>query len=101
MKDSDVIFVPHARSVVTGMDHLGCPHARVRSGRPRCWPASATAWSTRPFLPALPGHAALPRTVPFSTSSTFKCFKAVARSLCAQGFGRVFLICYTIEDSAG
>src|SRR5207248_9847152 len=43
-----------------------------------------------------------PGTVPFSYEFHVQILKAVARSLHAQGFGRIFLICYTNpEDAAG
>src|SRR5204863_7480480 len=43
-----------------------------------------------------------PGTVPFSYEFHVQILKAVARSLYAQGFGRIFLICYTNpEDAAG
>src|SRR6185295_10344827 len=41
-------------------------------------------------------------TVPFSYEYHIQTLKAVVRSLHAQGFGRIFLICYTNpEDAAG
>jgi creatinine amidohydrolase/Fe(II)-dependent formamide hydrolase-like protein len=43
-----------------------------------------------------------PGTVPFSYDFHIQALKAVVRSLYAQGFGRIFLICYTNpEDTAG
>ena len=43
-----------------------------------------------------------PGTVPFSYEFHIQVLKAVVRSLHAQGFGRIFLICYTNpEDVAG
>jgi creatinine amidohydrolase/Fe(II)-dependent formamide hydrolase-like protein len=43
-----------------------------------------------------------PGTVPFSYEFHIQVLKAVVRSLYAQGFGRIFLICYTNpEDAAG
>src|SRR5919198_1691020 len=43
-----------------------------------------------------------PGSVPFSYEFHIQILKAVVRSLYAQGFGRIFLICYTNpEDAAG
>lgn len=43
-----------------------------------------------------------PGTVPFSYEFHIQVLKAVVRSLHAQGFGRIFLVCYTNpEDAAG
>jgi hypothetical protein len=43
-----------------------------------------------------------PGTVPFSYEFHIQILKAVVRSLYAQGFGRIFLMCYTNpEDTAG
>lgn len=43
-----------------------------------------------------------PGTVPFSYEFHIQILKAVVRSLYAQGFGRIFLICYTHpEEAAG
>ena len=58
---------------------------------------------TPPIFTAFAGATKMyPGTVPFSYEYHIQTLKAVARSLHTQGFGRIFLICYTNpEDSAG
>lgn len=102
-KTSDVIFVPHGPISGHGpWTTLGIhPHAAeavsVRLAR-KCgglvYPTIYTAFAgaTRMY----------PGTVPFSYELHTQILKAVARSLYAQGFGRIFLVAFTNpEDLAG
>jgi creatinine amidohydrolase/Fe(II)-dependent formamide hydrolase-like protein len=102
-KTSDVIFVPHGPISGHGpWTTLGIhPHAAeaiaVRMAR-KCgglvYPTIYTAFAGATRL--------YPGTVPFSYELHTQILKAVARSLYAQGFGRIFLLAFTNpEDLAG
>jgi creatinine amidohydrolase/Fe(II)-dependent formamide hydrolase-like protein len=96
MKANDVIFVPHGPISGHGpWTTLGVhPHGAE---------AVATLLARRcnglvypPVFTCFAGATRLyPGTVPFSYEFHIQVLKAVVRSLYTQGFGRIFLICYT------
>jgi creatinine amidohydrolase/Fe(II)-dependent formamide hydrolase-like protein len=103
MKNGDVIFVPHgpisghAPWTTLGVHTHGAEAVATILAR-KCnglvYPPIFTAFAgaTRMY----------PGTVPFSYEFHVQILKAVVRSLHAQGFGRIFLLCYTNpEDAAG
>lgn len=103
MKTNDVIFVPHGPIsghgpwTTLGVHPHGAEAVATLLAR-KCdglvYPPIFTcfAGATRTY----------PGTVPFSYEFHIQVLKAVVRSLYAQGFGRIFLLCYTNpEDSAG
>src|SRR5262245_52516269 len=103
MKSNDIIFVPHGpisghgAYTTLGIHPHGAEAVAVLLAR-KCnglvYPPIYTcfAGATRTY----------PGTIPFSYEYHIQTLKAVARSLHAQGFGRIFLICYTNpEDAAG
>jgi creatinine amidohydrolase/Fe(II)-dependent formamide hydrolase-like protein len=103
MKTNDVIFVPHGPISGHGpWTTLGVhPHGAE---------AVATLLARRcnglvypPIFTCFAGATRLyPGTVPFSYEFHIQVLKAVVRSLYTQGFGRIFLVCYTNpEDVAG
>ncbi len=103
MKTNDVIFVPHGP--ISGHGpwttlgvHCHCAEAVATLLARKCngvvYPPIWTcfAGATRTY----------PGTIPFSYEFHIQMLKAVVRSIYAQGFGRIFLICYTNpEDAAG
>ncbi|OAI45209.1 hypothetical protein AYO44_13045 [Planctomycetaceae bacterium SCGC AG-212-F19] len=103
LKTNDVIFVPHGPISghgpwttlgvhCHGAEAVATLMARKCNGLvyPPIWTCFAGA--TRMY----------PGTVPFSYEFHIQILKAVVRSIHAQGFGRIFLICYTNpEDAAG
>lgn len=103
MRNNDTVFVPHGPISGHGAyTTLGIhPHGAeavatllARKCNGLVYPPIYTcfAGATRMY----------PGTVPFSYEYHIQTLKAVARSLYAQGFGRIFLICYTNpEDAAG
>jgi creatinine amidohydrolase/Fe(II)-dependent formamide hydrolase-like protein len=103
LKTNDVIFVPHGPISGHGpWTTLGVhPHGAeavatllARKCNGLVYPPifSCFAGATRMY----------PGTVPFSYEFHIQVLKAVTRSLYAQGFGRIFLVCYTNpEDAAG
>jgi creatinine amidohydrolase/Fe(II)-dependent formamide hydrolase-like protein len=103
MRTGDTIFVPHGPIsghgpwTTLGVHTHGAEAVATLLAR-RCnglvYPPVFTAFAgaTRMY----------PGTVPFSYEFHIQILKAVVRSLHAQGFGRIFLICYTNpEDAAG
>jgi creatinine amidohydrolase/Fe(II)-dependent formamide hydrolase-like protein len=103
MKTSDVIFVPHGPIsghgpwTSLGVHAHGAEAVSVLLAR-KCgglvYPTIFTAFAGATHL--------YPGTVPFSYEFHAQVLKAVARSLHAQGFGRIFFVAYTNpEDSAG
>lgn len=103
MKDHDVVLVPHGPVsghgpwTTLGMHPHGAEAVAVLMAR-KCgglvYPTVHTAFAGATRL--------YPGTVPFSYEFHVQVLKAVARSLYAQGFGRIILVCYTNpEDVAG
>ena len=103
LKTNDVIFVPHGPIsghgpwTTLGVHTHGAEAVATLLAR-RCnglvYPPVYTAFAGATRL--------YPGTVPFSYEFHIQVLKAVVRSLHAQGFGRIFLICYTNpEDAAG
>jgi creatinine amidohydrolase/Fe(II)-dependent formamide hydrolase-like protein len=103
MKTTDVVFVPHGPIsghgpwTTLGVHPHGAEAVAVLMAR-KCgglvFPTIHTcfAGATRTY----------PGTVPFSYEFHATVLKTTVRSLYAQGFGRIFLICYTNpEDTAG
>src|SRR4051794_27527533 len=103
MKTGDVVFVPHGPIsghgpwTTLGVHTHGAEAVATLLAR-KCnglvYPPIFTAFAgaTRQY----------PGTVPVSYEFHVQVLKAVARSLHAQGFGRIFLLCYTNpEDAAG
>jgi creatinine amidohydrolase/Fe(II)-dependent formamide hydrolase-like protein len=103
MKTNDVIFVPHGPISGHGpWTTLGVhPHGAEAVATLLARKCNGLVYP--PVFTCFAGATQhYPGTVPFSYEFHIQVLKAVARSLCAQGFGRVFLICYTNpEDSAG
>jgi hypothetical protein len=103
LKSNDVIFVPHGPisghgpSTTLGVHTHGAEAVATLLAR-RC-----NGLVYPPLYTAFAGATRLgPGTVPFSYEFHIRVLKAVARSLYAQGFGRIFLICYpNPEDAAG
>jgi creatinine amidohydrolase/Fe(II)-dependent formamide hydrolase-like protein len=103
LKTNDVIFVPHGPISghgpwttlgvhAHGAEAVATLLARKSSGLVYPTIFTAFAGATRLY----------PGTVPFSYEFHVQILKAVVRSLHAQGFGRIFLVCYTNpEDAAG
>src|SRR5262245_17378490 len=103
MKTNDVVFVPHGPIsghgpwTTLGVHTHGAEAVATLLAR-KCdgvvYPPVFTcfAGATRMY----------PGTVPFSYEFHIQVLKAVVLSLYAQGFGRIFLLCYTNpEDAAG
>jgi creatinine amidohydrolase/Fe(II)-dependent formamide hydrolase-like protein len=103
LRSNDVIFVPHGPIsghgpwTTLGVHAHGAEAVATLLAR-RCnglvYPTIYTAFAGATRL--------YPGTVPFSYEFHAQILKAVVRSLYAQGFGRIFLVCYTNpEDVAG
>jgi len=102
-KTNDVIFVPHGPISghgpwttlgvhAHGAEAVATLLARKCNGLVYPTVYSCFAGATRLY----------PGTVPFSYEFHIQLLKTVVRSLHAQGFGRIFLLCYTNpEDAAG
>jgi creatinine amidohydrolase/Fe(II)-dependent formamide hydrolase-like protein len=102
-KTNDVIFVPHGPVSghgpwttlgvhAHGAEAVATLLARKCNGLVYPTVYTAFAGATRTY----------PGTVPFSYEFHIQVLKAVVRSLHAQGFGRIFLVCYTHpEEWAG
>jgi creatinine amidohydrolase/Fe(II)-dependent formamide hydrolase-like protein len=103
LQTNDVIFVPHGPIsghgpwTTLGMHAHGAEAVSVLLAR-KCgglvYPTLFTAFAGATRL--------YPGTVPFTYEFHIHVLKTVVRSLYAQGFGRIFLVCYTNpEDAAG
>jgi creatinine amidohydrolase/Fe(II)-dependent formamide hydrolase-like protein len=103
MKTSDVIFVPHGPISGHGPWTTLGVHTHGAEAVATLLARKCNGLVYPPIFTCFAGATRLyPGTVPFSYEFHIQVLKAVARSLCAQGFGRVFLICYTNpEDAAG
>src|SRR5262245_18909280 len=103
MKTSDVIFVPHGPISGHGpWTTLGVhPHGAEAVATLLARKCDGLVYP--PIFTCFAGATRMyPGTVPFSYEFHAQILKAVVRSLYAQGFGRIFLICYTNpEDAAG
>jgi len=103
MKESDVVFVPHGPVSGHGpWTTLGVhPHAAEAVAVMLAQKCGGLVYPT--IYTAFAGATQLyPGTVPISYEFHVQILKAVTRSLHAQGFGRIFLICHTNpEDTAG
>jgi creatinine amidohydrolase/Fe(II)-dependent formamide hydrolase-like protein len=103
MKESDVVFVPHGPVSGHGpWTTLGVhPHAAEAVAVMLAQKCGGLVYPT--IYTAFAGATQLyPGTVPISYEFHVQVLKAVTRSLHAQGFGRIFLICHTNpEDTAG
>lgn len=103
MKDNDVIFVPHGPISGHGPWTTLGVHTHGAEAVATLLARKCNGLVYPPIYTCFAGATQLyPGTVPFSYEFHIQVLKTVARSLCAQGFGRVFLICYTNpEDAAG
>src|SRR5262245_48186374 len=103
MKANDVIFVPHGPISGHGpWTTLGVhPHGAEAVATLMARKCDGLVYP--PVYTCFAGATRLyPGTVPFSYEFHIQVLKAVVRSLYGQGFGRIFLICYTNpEDAAG
>jgi creatinine amidohydrolase/Fe(II)-dependent formamide hydrolase-like protein len=103
LRTNDVIFVPHGPIsghgpwTTLGVHTHGAEAVATLLAR-RC-----NGLVYPPIFTAFAGATRLyPGTVPISYEFHIQVLKAVVRSLYAQGFGRIFLVCYTNpEDAAG
>jgi len=103
MKTSDVIFVPHGPISGHGPWTTLGVHTHGAEAVATLLARKCNGLVYPPIFTCFAGATRLyPGTVPFTYEFHIQVLKAVARSLCSQGFGRVFLICYTNpEDAAG
>jgi creatinine amidohydrolase/Fe(II)-dependent formamide hydrolase-like protein len=103
MQSGDVIFVPHGPVSGHGpWTTLGVhPHGAEAVATLLARKCNGLVYP--PIFTCFAGATRLyPGTVPFSYEFHIQVLKAVVRSLHAQGFGRIFLVCYTNpEDAAG
>src|SRR5262249_61695126 len=78
-------------------------HGRGGGGAPPLRPRKCNGSVSPPIFTCFAGATHLyPGTVPFSYEFHIQILKAVGRSLYAQGFTRIFFLCYTNpEDAAG
>src|SRR5262249_843764 len=103
LRTNDVIFVPHGPIsghgpwTTLGVHTHGAEAVATLLAR-RC-----SGGVPPPIFTCFAGATRMyPGTVPFSYEFHIQVLKAVVRSLHAQGFGRIFLVCYTNpEDAAG
>lgn len=103
MKDGDVIFVPHGPISGHGPWTTLGVHTHGAEAVATLLARKCNGLVYPPIFTAFAGATRLyPGTVPFSYEFHVQVLKAVVRSLHAQGFGRIFLLCYTNpEDAAG
>src|SRR5439155_1003137 len=103
MKKGDVIFVPHGPISGHGPYTTLGVHAHGAEAVATLLARKCDGLVYPPIFTAFAGATRLyPGTVPFSYEFHAQHLKATVRSLHAQGFGRIFLLCYTTpEDSAG
>jgi creatinine amidohydrolase/Fe(II)-dependent formamide hydrolase-like protein len=103
MKKGDVIFVPHGPISGHGPWTTLGVHTHGAEAVATLLARKCNGLVYPPIFTAFAGATRLyPGTVPFSYEFHVQILKAVVRSLYAQGFGRIFLLCYTNpEDAAG
>src|SRR5262245_57017207 len=102
-KTSDVIFVPHGPISGHGPWTTLGVHTHGAEAVATLLARKCNGLVYPPIFTAFAGATRMyPGTVPFSYEFHVQILKATVRSLHAQGFGRIFLICYTNpEDAAG
>jgi creatinine amidohydrolase/Fe(II)-dependent formamide hydrolase-like protein len=103
MKTNDVIFVPHGPISGHGPWTTLGVHTHGAEAVATLLARKCNGLVYPPIFTAFAGATRLyPGTVPFSYEFHVQVLKAVVRSLHGQGFGRIFLLCYTNpEDAAG
>lgn len=103
MKTNDVIFVPHGPVSGHGPWTTLGVHAHGAEAVATLLARKCNGLVYPTIFTAFAGATRLyPGTVPFSYEFHIQILKAVVRSLYAQGFGRIFLVCYTHpEEAAG
>jgi creatinine amidohydrolase/Fe(II)-dependent formamide hydrolase-like protein len=103
MKKGDVIFVPHGPISGHGPWTTLGVHTHGAEAVATLLARKCDGLVYPPIFTAFAGATRLyPGTVPFSYEFHAQILKATVRSLHAQGFGRIFLLCYTNpEDAAG
>src|SRR5262245_15702526 len=103
MKTNDVVFVPHGPISGHGPGTTLGVHAHGAEAVATLLARKCDGVVYPPVFTCFAGATRMyPGTVPFSYEFHIQVLKAVVRSLYAQGFGRIFLICYTNpEDAAG
>ena len=103
MKTNDVVFVPHGPISGHGPWTTLGVHTHGAEAVATLLARKCDGVVYPPIFTCFAGATRMyPGTVPFSYEFHIQVLKAVVRSLHAQGFGRIFLICYTNpEDAAG
>lgn len=103
MQANDVIFVPHGPISGHGPWTTLGVHTHGAEAVATLLARKCNGLVYPPIYTCFAGATRLyPGTVPFSYEFHIQVLKAVVRSLHSQGFGRIFLICYTNpEDAAG
>jgi creatinine amidohydrolase/Fe(II)-dependent formamide hydrolase-like protein len=103
MKTGDVIFVPHGPISGHGPWTTLGVHTHGAEAVATLLARKCNGLVYPPIFTAFAGATRLyPGTVPFSYEFHVQVLKATVRSLHMQGFGRIFLLCYTNpEDAAG
>jgi creatinine amidohydrolase/Fe(II)-dependent formamide hydrolase-like protein len=103
MKSNDVIFVPHGPISGHGPWTTLGVHTHGAEAVATMMARKCNGLVYPPIFTCFAGATKMyPGTVPFSYEFHIQILKAVVRSLYAQGFGRIFLMCYTNpEDTAG
>jgi creatinine amidohydrolase/Fe(II)-dependent formamide hydrolase-like protein len=103
MRNNDTIFVPHGPISGHGPWTTLGVHAHGAEAVATLLARRCNGLVYPPLFTCFAGATRLyPGTVPFSYEFHIQVLKAVVRSLHTQGFGRIFLLCYTNpEDAAG
>ena len=103
MRKKDVIFVPHGPISGHGPWTTLGVHTHGAEAVATLLARKCDGLVYPPIFTAFAGATRLyPGTVPISYEFHVQVLKATVRSLHAQGFGRIFLLCYTNpEDAAG
>jgi len=103
MKTNDVVFVPHGPISGHGPWTTLGVHAHGAEAVATLLARKCDGVVYPPLFTCFAGATRMyPGTVPFSYEFHIQVLKAVVRSLHSQGFGRIFLVCYTNpEDAAG
>jgi creatinine amidohydrolase/Fe(II)-dependent formamide hydrolase-like protein len=103
MKTNDVVFVPHGPISGHGPWTTLGVHTHGAEAVATLLARKCDGVVYPPIFTCFAGATRMyPGTVPFSYEFHIQVLKAVVRSLYSQGFGRIFLVCYTNpEDAAG
>jgi creatinine amidohydrolase/Fe(II)-dependent formamide hydrolase-like protein len=103
LRKHDIIFVPHGPISGHGPWTTLGVHTHGAEAVATLLARKCDGLVYPPIFTAFAGATRLyPGTVPFSYEFHVQVLKATVRSLHAQGFGRIFLLCYTNpEDAAG